>query len=351
MTSKKKKIKILHIDSGNEWRGGQRQVLTLHKGLIDNNIQSFLLCNKKGKLFEISKKQNIPNVFSFDYKGELSISSHLSVYRIHKEIEPTIIHCHDAHTVSLSFFLRNVTKFHTRRVSYKINFLSLFLKYRTIDFHIGVSIEIMNYLKQYFQNVTSIPSCIDLKRFSKISDINVFNEKKFNILFVGAFSEQKGINILIPAFKNVLKHKKNVHLNFVGDGDLSNWAKHQIRKLGIEKNTTFFGSRQNVEIFYQNSNLVVCPSVSGEGSSGVIKEALASGKTVIASDLECNKEILDDYINGLLFKNQDVNELSEKIIQVIENKTQINAKMINHTAQKFKCENMIKSYIELYKKV
>jgi hypothetical protein len=41
-------MKILHIDCGLDYRGGQKQAKILHFGLLQNGIESYFLFNKKG---------------------------------------------------------------------------------------------------------------------------------------------------------------------------------------------------------------------------------------------------------------------------------------------------------------
>jgi hypothetical protein len=53
-------MKILHLDSGREMRGGQWQVLRLHQALIAGGHQSFLLAREDGPLRAMATKQGLP---------------------------------------------------------------------------------------------------------------------------------------------------------------------------------------------------------------------------------------------------------------------------------------------------
>ncbi len=346
-------MRVLHIDTGLEWRGGQRQALTLHKGLLSHNIESLFLGNQAGELYQVCENNNEEKYAGFTFNGELSSTTHNEIQKIVKEFKPTIIHCHDSHSAKLgSRFHKSCTIFHTRRVSYPIKFLSRYFKYRNIDAHVCVSADIRNYMKQYFNNTFTIHSCVDIKRFDRVTNKTVFNKNgDINIVYVGAFSNQKGVDVLIKAFSNLAKNYNNIMLHLIGDGELLQPMKSLAKSLEIDRNIIFYGARKDVEDFYLNADYVVCPSVSGEGSSGVIKEGMAAGKIVITSDLTANKELIDDGVNGVMFKTGDSNALTTTLNKVISKDIVIERQKIKDKVSLFDCSNTIEQYIALYKKI
>ena len=346
-------MRVLHIDTGLEWRGGQRQALTLHKGLLSHNIESLFLGNQAGELYQICKDNDEEKYAGFTFNGELSSTTHNEIQKIFKEFKPTIIHCHDSHSAKLgSRFHKSCTIFHTRRVSYPIKFLSRYFKYKNIDAHVCVSEDIRNYMKQYFSNTFTIHSCVDIKRFDRVVNKAIFEKNgDINIVYVGAFSNQKGVDVLIKAFSNLVKTHTNSVLHLVGNGELLKPMKALSKSLNIDNNTVFYGARKDVEDFYLNSDYVVCPSVSGEGSSGVIKEGMAAGKIVITSDLTANKELVDDGVNGVMFKTDDSNALTTALNKVINKEIIIDHQKIKDKVSLFDCSNTINQYIALYQSI
>jgi len=343
-------VRVLHIDTGLEWRGGQRQALTLHKGLIDKKIESLFICNNSGEAYNLCKKNNEPSFSGFKFESEFSRKTKNEIQNIVEEFKPTIIHCHDSHSAKLgSRFHKSCTIFHTRRVSYPIKFLSRYFKYKNIDAHVCVSEDIRNYMKQYFSNTFTIHSCVDIQRFDRGVNKTIFDKNgDINIVYVGAFSSQKGVDVLIKAFSNLVKNHNNVILHLIGDGELLQPMKSLTKTLEIEQNTVFYGARKDVEYFYLNSDYVVCPSVSGEGSSGVIKEGMAAGKIVITSDLTANKELIDDGVNGVMFKTGDSNALTITLNKVIDKEIIIDHQKIKDKVLLFDCSNTINQYMALY---
>jgi len=95
-------MKILHIDLGKEWRGGQRQTLFLHEGLIQSGIKSAVVCNERGELC----KKEIDGLIPVSFKGEADLSFLGELKSIIRQLEPDIIHTHDAHSLTPALFAK-----------------------------------------------------------------------------------------------------------------------------------------------------------------------------------------------------------------------------------------------------
>ena len=167
------------------------------------------------------------------------------------------------------------------------------------------------------------------------------------MLFVGALDQQKGIEVLFNAFNRI--KRKNICLHIVGAGKLEETLKNITNKLKLNDIIHFYGHQDSLKDYYFSADLVIVPSVDGEGSSGVIKEAMALGKTVIASDLESNLELFDDMISGVYFKNRNENDLYEKIESFFNENIILDPSLIKEKALHFSKEKMINEHIKLYK--
>ena len=341
-------MKILHIDTGKFWRGGQRQVLILHSGLVKNGVQSILVCNENGKLFETAEKQGAEGLHPLKYKSEAGFSAVRQVQNIIDEHKPDFVHCHDSHAVSIAARLKGGFRiFSTRRVSYPIKLISRLTKYRRVDVHVAVAKTIRDYLAKYFNNTYTIPSCINTDRFKEKRPSPFEKHGDINIVFVGAFSSQKGVEVLISAFADI---SDDAVLHLVGSGELEESLRKLAAGLNLSERIIFYGARQDVEGFYQNADCVVVPSVDGEGSNGVIKEGMAAGKTVFASDLRENLDLGRDMKNIVFFTNRDSADLASKLNSFISGGISLSEDEILKQAAGFDCSVLIDKYIGLYKK-
>ncbi len=338
-------MKIAHIDTGKDWRGGQRQVLILHKRLLKKNIDSYLLCNSKGKLIKKFSENVIPINFNNNFFS-------IDLYKKIKELNPDIVHCHDSKSLNyFIFFNKNFKLLETRRVSYPIGFLSIKFKYSKCDYHIAVSEEIEKYLKKFFKNVITIHSSIEFERFEKEFNNPLRGNFEKNILFVGSFTKQKGLEVLLKAFFILTKEFNNIALHIVGSGKLEKKIKEIVNFFKINKQVFFYGFRDDIEKFYKYADIVVVPSIDGEGSSGVIKESLISGKITVVSDLNENKILIKDGVNGFLFENKNYEKLYGVLRKIIIGKFKLNTYDIKKSVEKYSADIMVEKYINLYKEI
>lgn len=126
-------------------------------------------------------------------------------------------------------------------------------------------------------------------------------------LFVGRPSREKGIDILLRAWKGLGR----LPLRIAGGP-----VPEVLRQLaGDNPAIEFLGEvdSQRVRELMGRAAVLVCPSVWYEGFPMVIAESLASGLPIVASNLGGLAELVDDGRTGLLFGAGDAAELAEKI--------------------------------------
>jgi glycosyltransferase involved in cell wall biosynthesis len=83
--------------------------------------------------------------------------------------------------------------------------------------------------------------------------------------------------------------------------------------------------------WYHMADLYISPS-HVDGSSVTLMEALASGLPCLVSDIPGNREWIQDGVNGWLFRDGDMDDLAEKILQTINNRKSL--KSIGEAARK-----------------
>jgi len=137
------------------------------------------------------------------------------------------------------------------------------------------------------------------------------------ILFVGRIgTPRKNLDLLLKAFKEVLE-KTDAILLVVGKGDQTE-AKKLAESLGIIKNVIFAGFVDDTTLkkLYVLCDIYVCPSIL-EGFGLTILEAMACGKTVVASNTAAIPEVVGDA--GILVEPKNPDALAEAIIDLLNN--------------------------------
>lgn len=126
-------------------------------------------------------------------------------------------------------------------------------------------------------------------------------------LFVGRLSPNKGIDVLLNAWKTLASR---LPLRIVGDGPLAEQVQRNTGN-GIE----YLGRqpREKVLSLMREASFLVFPSVWYEGFPMTIVEAYASGLPVIASNLGSMASIVEDHVTGLRFAPGDAGDLCQKV--------------------------------------
>ncbi|MBI1882873.1 MAG: glycosyltransferase family 4 protein [Chlamydiae bacterium] len=127
----------------------------------------------------------------------------------------------------------------------------------------------------------------------------------------------KGHEYLIQAASKVVNEFPKVKFLLVGDGILKDDLKKKIAESGLEKNFIFAGlvSPEQIPSMIAIMDVVVHVSLR-EGLAKVLPQSLASGKPVIAFDLDGANEVVRDGVNGFLIRPFDISSLSEAILKL-----------------------------------
>jgi len=141
---------------------------------------------------------------------------------------------------------------------------------------------------------------------------------RFRFGFVGHVSEHKGIRVLIKAFNRI--KEDNVALSIFGPYRQSYLSKLR-RELKIDSRITFYGPFNNREIssVFSKIDVLVYPSIWYENQPIAILEALIAKIPVITSNIGGMAELVQDGITGLLFEAGNPEDLSQKMVSLINN--------------------------------
>jgi len=350
-------MKIIHFDLAAGFRGGQRQALLLHRNLRQLGIDSLLAVDARGRLRAKAEADGIGGVLPLDLKTARSttISRLLSLPRVWSMLRrerPDIVHFHEPASLLYRPFAGRALTVETRRVSFPIKPLSVRLKYRPIDLHVGVSDEITDYLRSFgLEHVHTVRSAIDVARFEREpAQRPLAGRPGFKLLYVGAFHKMKGIDVLLAAFRRLAAADASIELHLVGDGELLDGFRGELGALGLADRAVFHGYREDTEVFYADADAVLITSTYGEGSNGIIKEATAAGVPVIASDLACNAELIAHGIDGLLFRNGDADDLAARVAELRRGDLRFDPQRLRARAREWSDEQMSARYLDLYRR-
>jgi N-acetylglucosaminyldiphosphoundecaprenol N-acetyl-beta-D-mannosaminyltransferase len=189
---------------------------------------------------------------------------------------------------------------------------------KNIDYFIPVSNELYKFYSEKLKNTKTKCMCIknSLDKYPKETS----NLTSKNIISVGRLSPEKGFLDLIDVFKLVNEKFPDWKLNIAGDGEQKTILQNKIRELNLENNVKLLGflNKQDLEKLYYNSSIYVMTSYT-ESFGLVLIEANSYGIPTISFDTaQGANEIIGEGKNGYLIKNRNKEDMSNKIIELIE---------------------------------
>lgn len=121
------------------------------------------------------------------------------------------------------------------------------------------------------------------------------------LLAVARLDQVKGLQLLLPAVRQISASQQNIALYLIGDGPQRQELEKMADRLGLRNQVHFVGVRANEELKYWYSAAdVSCLMSSREGWPNVLLESLACGTPVVASNIEGVRDVIISEDLGLL---------------------------------------------------
>lgn len=171
------------------------------------------------------------------------------------------------------------------------------------------------------------------------------------VIAVGSHSYNKGYDLLLLAWREVIRSHPDWVLTIYGKLDTDKTYVKQAKKLGIADSVYFSNPVKDIQKKYLESSIMVLPSRS-EGFGMVLIEAMACGVPCVSFNCpEGPADIIRDGEDGYLVKNGDVEELASKVMELIEDEARrkaMGAKAKQHVKQ-YLPEVIVSQWDELFK--
>lgn len=243
-----------------------------------------------------------------------------------------LTHCHDTmielnnFSISTLFSKQKITRFYEKRwlipqyIKCKNNFLV-------------ISNETRNYFQRVLpkkvRNISMIHNAIDVSAFTRNTPLNNFKNNKIKLINIGRFTIYKNQIFLINVLDKLINKGYEVELILLGDGEEKSKVEDLVNKLNLNINVSFKGFVANVQEYLWDSDIYV-HSAYHEPLGLVLLEAMASGLPVVTLDGKGNRDIIENGHNGFLLENENVDDFSDKIISLFENR--MNYKIMSENA-------------------
>ena len=171
--------------------------------------------------------------------------------------------------------------------------------------------------------------------------------------FVGELREKKGLSALLSAYAQICK-KGTVSLLIVGeirDGeDKKLFDDFRSANPQLPITVTSHIPHTDLPAYYSLMDVFVHPSLR-DGMPNAVLEAMACGKTVIATPVGGVKDVIEDGVNGLLVNVNDAEELAEKMTEALslpEKRESIGRAARSAVVSQFTLEKELQSNLKIY---
>ena len=350
--------------------GGKTHIDNLASHLIKKGHQVYVISSKsKEKILDYPGGINVLNVGLSHRKFSGKIFAYL--YRILfeiffvigagiklKKIKPDIVNAQSLITTSLPCSLFNIPFVATVHGIFKQGFRKIWeLKnkrtigrfsflYESIEKYnvkkcravICLGKNAFDYYKDYNKNCFIIPNGIST---------DMFHDKKLerseDLIFVGRFTEQKGILNLV----NAMEHLGDKKLILVGDGDLKEKIleiiknKKNIESLGIK-------NQEEIAVLFNQTRFHVMPS-EFEGLPISLLESMACGCIPITTDVGESGSVIKHRVTGFLMGNNKAEDIINTLgIAEKEDLDLISKNCVKTIKENYDLNILTEKFIEIY---
>jgi len=317
-------MRVLHVDTGRSWRGGQRQTLLHLRYLSDQGWDGMLLARPRSDLWQKARGSGV-RCFPWP-SGDGRISVMGILWPVLLKFRPALIQLNDSKGLLPILLWRRWFKaikvIAVRRVLFPVDRLSINRLYRPLDRIVCVSQAVHEQMCRFGlipDQLKVIPDGADLDALKTRGDrIRTrrrlrIPEDGFHIGHVGRLSPEKGQEVLLEA-ANRLGSMPNLFFSFLGGGKRLSELTDRAQRLGIMERTRFLGHGEELNDYLASLDIYIQPSLT-EGLGSAVIDAMANSLPVIGSRVGGIPELLGGGA-GVLVPPGDPQALADAIFRL-----------------------------------
>jgi L-malate glycosyltransferase len=317
-------LRVIHVASGREWRGGQRQVWYLVRALAAREIAQLVVTGQGTRLDRELRASGCP-VTGVGWTAALdprALSGLLRILRQHRGARP-ILHAHDPHALTLAAIAagwHHLPLVVTRRVDFPLQRSTL---WRRADRVVAISQAVRRVLEASgvpAGRIVVVPSGIPLdeppsERFDLRRHLGLPCDALLAVS-VGALVPHKDYTTLVSAAALLRDQLPRLHWIIAGEGTERARLEHQAGRLGVRQSVHLIGQVDDGRPIIAAGDLFVATSRE-EGLNTSVLDALALGTPVVSTDAGGLPEALGEA--GVLCRRGDAEAVAGAVAELLGN--------------------------------
>jgi glycosyltransferase involved in cell wall biosynthesis len=307
-------VRVLHVINGEHYSGAERVEDLLAGYLPACGYEASFACVKPGR-FPAARLHQAARLYELPMRSRLDVSCGRKLAQLVRDEQYAIIHAHTPRSLMVGGQAARIAGvplvYHVHSPAgrdstrWLQNIVNVWLERRTAHRAsrlIAVSPSVRRYMiEQGFlaSHVVCVPNGvprIDVPPRSK-------TPTAWTLGMTALFRPRKGIEVLLEALAEVRNRGHNVRLRAIGPFESSAYESEVlglVGRLDLAHAIDWTGFVTDVASELKKVDVLVLPSLFGEGLPMVVLEAMAAGIPVVASNVEGVPEAIRDGVEGLL---------------------------------------------------
>ena len=330
-------IKVLSVISDTNIGGAGRVLINYLKYYDRENFSMVVALPKGSMLKERLAKFNIP-IYEIDGMADKSMDfgAIKELKKVIKAENPDIVHTHGSMSGRIAGRQCGKVVIYTRHSAFPVSnrikkgpgrFINKKINEHYADRIIaispaaaenltegGISPDIIDIMMNGVEPVKRLP---DEEVWDLKEDFGIGPEN-FTVGIIARIEDYKGHMDILQAVKNIVDTGRKIKLIIAGSGSYEREVKDRIKELGLENNVVFMGFVSDVASILSIIDLQLNASWGTETSSLSILEGFSMGIPAVVSDYGGNPCLVEDGVNGLIFKRRDPDDLTRCILKIMD---------------------------------
>lgn len=325
--------RVMHLINGEHYSGAERVQDLLALGLPAEGFEVGFACVKPNQFPRMRVAQDAP-LYTLPMQGRFDLSAALKLARIVRREGYDLIHAHTPRTsligriaawragVPLVYHVHSPAgRDSTRPWQDRVNALAERLALWGRVPLVAVSASLGQYMSEHgfaAERIRVVPNGVP--RADLLRDATPPRDT-WTLGTVALFRPRKGIEVLLDAMAQLVEAGLPVELRAVGRFESDAYeaeVKGRAARLGLTRMIRWTGFTSDVGAELVQTDLLVLPSLFGEGLPMVVLEAMAAGVPVVGTRVEGVPEAIRHGVDGLLAEPGDAASLAVALGDVIE---------------------------------